>query len=64
MAFDTSIKMQVDRQRTANFEEDGRKEYAERDSTPCVGVHVGEADHDVLEGKLLTGQHIASLLKR
>lgn len=33
LAFDTSIKMQVDRQRTANFEENGRKEYAERDST-------------------------------
>ncbi len=28
----------------------------------CVGVHVGEADHDVLEGKLLTGQLINGVL--
>ena len=28
----------------------------------CVGVHVGEADHDVLEGKLLTGQLIDGVL--
>ena len=28
----------------------------------CVGVHVGEAYHDVLEGKLLTGQLIDGVL--
>ena len=28
----------------------------------CVGVHVGEADHDVLEGELLTGQLIDGVL--
>ena len=28
----------------------------------CVGVHVGEADHDVLEGELLTGQLINGVL--